>query len=150
MASYYIDSSAFLKLYIQEEGSSRMMSLVQGLDRHEIVILDISLVESRSALRRKQRTGEISLAEADSLLGRIHGDAESRYRVETSASEMLRNAARLIGSHPLRTYDAVQLAGCLAVRSSAPLPLAFVCADFRLCTAAGSEGLAVFNPLQET
>ena len=42
MASYYVDSSAFLKLYIQEEGSSRMMSLVQGLDRHEMVILDIT------------------------------------------------------------------------------------------------------------
>ena len=76
MASYYLDSSAFLKLYIQEEGSSRMVSLAQGEDRHQIVILDIALVESRSALRRKQRAGEISLAEADSLLSRIHGDAE--------------------------------------------------------------------------
>ena len=149
MASYYIDSSAFLKLYIQEEGSSRMMSLVQGLDRHDIVILDISLVESRSALRRKQRSGEISLGEADSLVGRIYRDAESQYRVESSTPEILRDAARLIDSHPLRTYDAVQLAGCLAVRNSVLLPLAFVCADFRLCAAAGSEGLAVLNPLQE-
>jgi predicted nucleic acid-binding protein len=148
MASYYLDSSAFLKLYIQEEGSSRMVSLAQGEDRHQIVILDIALVESRSALRRKQRAGEISLAEADSLLSRIHGDAESQYRVETSTPEMLRDAARLIDSHPLRTYDAVQLAGCLAVRSSVHLPLAFVCADFRLCAAAGSEGLTVFNPLE--
>ena len=150
MASYYVDSSAFLKLYIQEEGSSRMMSLVQGLDGHEMVILDITLVESRSALRRKQRAGEISLGEADSLLGRIYRDVESQYRVESSTSEMLRDAARLIDSHPLRTYDAVQLAGCLAVRSSVLFPVAFVCADFRLCAAAALEGLSVFNPLQES
>ena len=90
------------------------------------------------------------MGEADSLLGRIYRDVESQYRVESSTSEMLRDAARLIDSHPLRTYDAVQLAGCLEVRSSVPLPVAFVCADFRLCAAAASEGLSVFNPLQES
>ena len=149
MASYYFDSSAFLKLYIQEEGSPSIVALSEGLDRHEIVILDITVVESHSALRRRYRTGEISLAVADSLLGRIHGDAESQFRVETSTPEILRGATRLIDLHPLSTYDAVQLAGCLAVRRSGLPQLTFVCADYRLCAAANLEGVTTVNPLDE-
>ena len=34
MSSYYFDSSAFLNIKFQEDGSSRMMSLVQGVDPH--------------------------------------------------------------------------------------------------------------------
>ena len=149
MTTYYFDSSAFLKLYIQEEGSSRMVALAEGLDRHRKIILDITIVESHSALRRRQRTGEISLAEADSMLDRIQENAESQYRMETSTPEILEEAARLIDLYPLRTYDAVQLAGCLAVRRSAPSPITFVCADFRLCAAANLEGLVISNPLEE-
>ncbi len=149
MTTYYFDSSAFLKLYIQEEGSSGLVALARGLDRHRIVILDITLVESHSALRRRQRTGEISLAEADSLLDRIQENRESQYHMETSTPEILQDATRLIDLYPLRTYDAVQLAGCLAVQSGVPSPLTFVCADFRLCAAANSEGLVVSNPLED-
>jgi hypothetical protein len=52
--------------------------------------------------------------------------------------------------HPLRGYDAVQLAAALAVhrpRAAALLPaLTFVCADARLNAAATAEGLTVEDP----
>ena len=59
----------------------------------------------------------------------------------------MEEAARLIDRHPLRAYDALQLAGCLVVRHGMPEPVTFVCADTRLCEAAGREGLAAINPI---
>ena len=59
----------------------------------------------------------------------------------------MEEAARLIDRHPLRAYDALQLAGCLVVRDGMAGPVTFVCADVRLCEAAGHEGLAALNPV---
>ena len=55
-------------------------------------------------------------------------------------------ASDLAFRHPLRAYDAVQLAACLFLSGESRDPLTFVCADSRLLTAAQSEGLTVLNP----
>ena len=60
---------------------------------------------------------------------------------------VMEEAARLIDRHPLRAYDALQLAGCLVVRQGMPGPVTFVCADGRLCEAAANEGLTTLNPV---
>ena len=54
----------------------------------------------------------------------------------------------MLDRHPLKAYDAIQLAGCLAARYGVPPPVTFVCADARLCDAAQLEGLSVLNPLE--
>ena len=43
MASYYFDTSALLKFYIQEEGSKVVASLMQNIESDRISILDITL-----------------------------------------------------------------------------------------------------------
>ena len=82
-------------------------------------------------------------------LARLEQQAASSYRVESLTPEVANEAARLIDLYPLRTYDAVQLAGCLTVRRSALPLLVFVCADYRLCAAANMEGVTTINPLDE-
>lgn len=61
----------------------------------------------------------------------------------------MEQATVLIDHHPLRAYDALQLATALqladALRSEG-LSLTFVSADERLCTAAEQEGLVTVNP----
>ena len=56
----------------------------------------------------------------------------------------------LLGRHPLRAYDAVQLASALivnrALQAAHLAPLIFLSADGHLNTAATAEGLAVDNP----
>jgi hypothetical protein len=59
-------------------------------------------------------------------------------------------AAALCRVHPLRAYDAVQLACALVFRddnlaAGQPAPT-FVCADTTLLSAAAAEGLPVENP----
>lgn len=146
MASVYLDTSALVKLYVEEEGTARVAGLTAG-DDVLVVILDITLIEARSAVRRRQREGDISGADADRILEQIEEDAAGTFLLQPATSAVMEEAARLLDRHPLRAYDALQLAGCLVVRHNVPGPLTFACADTRLCEAASLEGVTTLNPL---
>lgn len=64
MALYFLDTSSTTKLYVAEAGTSEMVSLVQHPDTHDLTILSIPVVEFRSAIRRRQRTGSLDEAQA--------------------------------------------------------------------------------------
>ena len=146
MASVYLDTSALIKLYVEEEGTERVVAVTHDFDGVQVIILDVTPLEARSAVRRRQREGDISGTDADRILDRIEDDTSSSFLVQPSTSAIIEGAARLIDRHPLRACDALQLAGCLVIRDIVPGPLTFVCADVRLCEAAELEGLTVLNP----
>ena len=147
MASVYLDTSALIKLYVEEEGTEQVVAITHDFDGVQVITLDVTPLEARSAVRRRQREGDISGADADRILDRIEDDTSSSFLVQPSTSAVIEWAARLIDRHPLGAYDALQLAGCLVIRDIVPGPLTFVCADVRLCGAAELEGLAVLNPM---
>ena len=147
MASYYFDTSALLKFYIQEEGSKVVASLMQNIESDRISILDITLLESRSAVRRRAREGNMSEREASRVIDRIYKDGASVYLVQPLNPSVTEEAIRVLDTHPLRTLDALQLAGCLIIGRNMSEQLTFVCADTRLNSAARLEGLVTFNPL---
>ena len=146
MESVYLDTSVLIKRYIAEEGTERVIELTEDPGRAQIIILDITPLEARSALRRRQREGDISEADVHGILEQIEADVSSSFLVQPSTSAVIEDGARLIDRHALRAYDALQLAGCLVIREQIPGPLTFVCADARLCAAAIREGLAVLDP----
>ena len=147
MVSVYLDTSALVKLYLEEEGTARVMELTEDPDIVRMIILAITLIESRSAVRRRQREGNISSVDADRILKQMEEEASASYHIQSLTDAVMEEAARLIDRHPLRAYDALQLAGCLIARQNVPGTLTFVCADTRLCEAARSEGLTTLNPL---
>ena len=106
--------------------------------------------ESRPVLQFAGVSGEgdISGADASLILKQIEEDRSSLFLMQPSGSEVIEEAARLLDRHPLKAYDAIQLAGCLAACYGVPPPVTFVCADVRLCHAAQLEGLSVLNPLE--
>ncbi len=147
MASYYFDTSALLKLYIEEQGTEAVLRLVDGPNPSEVAIVGTTVLECRSAIRRRERSGEISELDADLAVGRIENDALSKYFVQPLTEAVFNEARRLIDFRPLKALDALQLAGCLSIRASVAPPLTFVCADTRLCEAAILEGVDTINPL---
>ncbi len=147
MASYYFDTSALVRAYLGEDGSDVIIGLVETLSGNEVYILEIALLEARSAVRRREREGNISGRAANQILGRIHQDRVSTYLVQPLSPSVIEGAARVLDTHPLKTLDALQLAGCLVINKSMPEPLIFVCADARLSNAAMLEGLVTFDPL---
>lgn len=147
MPGLYFDTSALIKVYVEERGTAEVIGLIEDSRGDRIVILDITLLECRSAVRRREREGDVSGPDANRILQQIHEDASTLYLVQPSSSAVIEEASRLLDAHPLRAYDALQLAGCLfATRGVQGFPT-FVCADGRLCEAAEFEGLQTINPL---
>ena len=89
----------------------------------------------------------MSEREANRVIDRIYKDGASVYLVQPLNPSVTEEAVRVLDTHPLRTLDALQLAGCLTLNRRMSDPLTFVCADTRLNSAAGLEGLVTLNPL---
>jgi len=147
LALYYLETSALVKLYVYELGTERLVSLAASDAGNRFAILSLAQVEFRSAIRRQQRSGEISKSEASALIDSFRQHAEGRFVVQPFTDSLLDVALALIEGYPLRGFDAIQLAGYLMLRSisGAEEPV-FVCADKALLSAARNEGCAVLDP----
>jgi len=115
MTQYFLDSSALIKRYIVEPGTTWVRSIIQRSSGNTVIIAQITQIE-----------------------------------IVSGASRRVRRAEDLLTVHPLRTYDAVQLASALESNTrlvAAGLsPVIFVSADVRLLVAATTEGLMAEDP----
>lgn len=113
-----------------------------------LVVSALAEVEVGAALWRKHRVGELDATDAALLSAAADADLYGtektvpRFAVVAVAPVVLRRAGRLVAVHPLRAYDAVQLATALEVRDAAVCER-FVCFDRALSAAALAEGLSV-------
>ena len=152
MATTYIDTSALVKRYVAEAGSAWVRRTVARPVHHVIYTAALTEVEVRSALQRLVREGRVDTAQAQRLTQRVRQHCTRRYQLIRITRAVVAQAGMLVESHPLRAYDAVQLACALTVRRGMhrrgmPPPL-FVTADTTLLAAARAEGFLVDNPLQ--
>ena len=149
MGSFYFDTSALVKLYIEEDGTSEVLRIAEDLERNRLVILDIAQVEFRSAVRQREREGDIAATDAAGILDQFDQDSASAYLVQPLNAKVQQEAVRLLDAHPLPAPGSLHLAGCLVACASVPPPVTFVCADEGLCVAARREGFRVLNPIKE-
>jgi len=132
-----------VKLYADEPGHQA----VRALER--VVVSCLARVEVPAALWRKQRRGELGEGELRVLVLEFEADyfgtavEAPRFLVAGIPPIVLDAAARLLASHTLRAYDAIQLASACAVRDADPNCDAFACADRRLRAAAVAEGFEI-------
>ncbi len=147
MPAYFLDTSALVKLYVREPGSDRMIGLAKADDTDALAVLSLTPVEFRSALRRRERVGDVASADVSRILERFSLHFETRFERVPVNEPLVEAALGLIDRHALRAYDALQLAGCLVWKSSRALgEVSFACADDALVTAANAEGLPSLNP----
>jgi uncharacterized protein len=147
---YFLDSSALLKRYIIETGSTWVTSLTLPGSGHSLVIAHITLAELVSGIMRRRREGTITVVDAQSIRVLIDHHAQQEYSVMGLTPQIVHHAEDLLEAHPLRAYDAVQLASALEIhqrilQAGSP-PLIFVSADQRLLTVAIAEGLQTDDP----
>ncbi len=154
MAILFLDTSALVKYYVTEPGSTWIRQLIDGRDSdtsflHVIFVAEITRVEVAAGISIIERIGRIHKAQKRREYDRFVSDLLHRYAVIPLKSAILRSAAELTQRHPLKAYDAVQLAVALwqeRALKSRGLSLVFVCGDKTLLTAANAEGLAIENP----
>ena len=147
MAFYYLETSALVKLYVREPGTERLLRLVSRTNHHRFAVLTLSRVEFHSAIRRREREGDIDAPLAQRLLHRFGEHMETKFVRQVINDSLLDVAASLVDRYPLRAYDAVQLAGCFALRTSSGTDdPTFVSSDQRLIEVAEAEGLPSLDP----
>jgi len=135
---YFLDASALVKRYVKEPGTEQIRRLLSGRRRLGASIL--SSAEVPSALARRARAGDLPEATAKTHARRVAADLAEMHVVAASR-DVLDLAADLVWRHPLRAYDAVQLASAVWLARETGLAATFVCGDDRLATAAREEGL---------
>ncbi|MGO8791562.1 MAG: type II toxin-antitoxin system VapC family toxin [Terriglobia bacterium] len=146
MALYYLHTSALVKLYVREPGTDRLLQLASNPAENRLAVLAITPVEARSAVRRRERSGDIDPKSASQILDRLQRHMESRFIRQALNEMVLDGALEMIDRYALRAYDAVQLAGCLALKTADTESPTFVCSDQHLLHTARSELLAVLDP----
>jgi predicted nucleic acid-binding protein len=132
---YFLDASALVKAYVREAGTEDVRKLL----RRTLAVSAISLVEVTSAIRRRAREGAVSQPHADAAAAAVRADIREMWMVE-ARRPVLEVAADLVGRHPLRAYDAVQLASALTLVKRIRA-VTFVCSDALLTETARNEGL---------
>ena len=153
MAFYYFDTSALVKYYVTEPGSTWVRQVIEELNSetsrpsHIILVAEITRVEVAAGLAVIERIGRIGKTAPTREYGRFISHLAHRYSLVPLSTDDFEKAAALTQQYPLKAYDAVQLAAALRVRGVvAAHQFTFVCGDTTLIAAAKAEGLASENP----
>jgi len=149
MAAYFFDTSALVKHYHTEAGSSEIDQILDESGAF-FAISRLTMAEMTSVFAKKVRTGEIIDRDFEVLRIRFFADIRSRFfkpiRILNTHFEL---AGELIARHgktqQIHTLDAIQLSVALLLDESIRMDK-FICADQRLCSIASLEGLSVLNP----
>ncbi len=155
MAIYYFDASAVVKRYINEPGSAWVRELCDTRDEtanvksNLVVMGDSSVAEVAAAFAVLTRRRVIPQRIADRAYRKFVSEYQVEYDLAHIVPALILDAAGLTQHHPLKAYDAVQLALALHANKSLQadnLMLTFVSGDDKLLQAAQAEGLATDNP----
>ncbi len=155
MTDYFFDSSALVKRYLTEPGTTWVLAITNPPSTDSVFLVEISMAEVAAAIAARQRAPRgFSVAERDQVVGRFLQDCAQRFLIVEWDRSILDLAVTLTQRYRLRGYDAVQLAAALAANQDlqvgghvAPVLGA---ADNHLLLAAQAEGLLTDNPLDHT
>ena len=135
------DTSAVVPLCVQEAGTSTVRNTLD--DDPSLVLWWGTRTECSSAFMRRVREGQ--LTPSDVHAARRALDAVMQAAIEIQPSEAVRGMAeRLLGVHPLRAADALQLAAAIQWCQGLTAGNGLVVFDRRLREAGYAEGFTVF------
>jgi uncharacterized protein len=141
MSIIYLDTSALLKLYIQEAHSEDVDGLVSTAAGVGTGIL--AYTEMAAAMSRAARMRLISDGAARAAWDRFLGDWPEFTRLKLSAA-LTERAASLAWDFGLRGYDAVHLAAALTWQDALGEPISLATFDRLLWNAGKKAGVAIW------
>ena len=150
MTTYYLDSSALVKRYVNETGSGWVQTICDPNTGHVLALAHIGLVEVAAALGVKERQGVLAATIRDALINDLQRDGRDQYWLIDVDQALITQAIALTRRQKLRGYDAVHLAAALFLQETLVpqglRPPVFVSADVELLVAAKAERLVIENP----
>ena len=140
----YLDTSALLKLYIEEEGREVVVGVVASGELLATSI--VAYAEARAGLARTWREGDFTGSEYRNAVSDLERDW-SRFILIRVSERTAYHAGQLAEQHALRGFDAIHLASALHLAERFD-ELGFLAFDRRLTSAASEAGLAVYPSLE--
>ena len=98
MSVYFLDSSALVKRYVEENGSVWIRTLTDPRSRHKLIIARVTWVEILSAFARRQREGTFAPADAAKALQSFRFDLDNQYQVVEVDRSLIESAGQLVAS----------------------------------------------------
>lgn len=121
----------------------------EGKIVNALFTVEISMVEVAAAIAIIHRMGRIGRKLRDATFDKYMKGMTNRYYLLPVTPSLLHQAAHLTQKHPLKGYDAIQLAAGLELSASLgkrKVAMVFVSGDEQLLSAAQAEGLTADNP----
>ena len=139
----YLDTSALVKLYVDEPISGELTSAV---DEAEAVATSLlAYAELRAAFARARREARLS-AQAYRHVVEAFVKDWTRYIAVQVTDRLVKDAGDLAAQRALRGYDALHLASALSLREQVSSSVIFLAFDRELTVAAKREALLI-HPL---
>ena len=149
MSCYFLEATAFAKLFVQEQGTDALIRLMEAVEDNRKLISASTPLEVYAAVRRRERAGEISTEDAAAALDTLRIEA-ARMVQEPLNPAVLEAARQLLDRTALRWPDTLQLAAALVARDMFHgTEIVFVSSSPMLLDAAKAEGLRTLDPAKE-
>src|SRR4051812_19155653 len=124
MAVFYFDTSALVKRYVREPGSTWVRQICEPRDQETnmptnlLMIGSITVVEVAAALSILERRKLFPSKIIERAYRKFFVDFRNEYQVSEVTPDLMTRAAELARRYPLKAYDAVQLALALAAQAT--------------------------------
>ena len=149
MSCYFLESTAFAKLFVQEQGTDALIQLMEAVEDNRKLISASTPLEVYAANRRRERSGDISTEDATAALDILRLEA-ARMVQEPLNPAVLEAARQLLDRTTLRWPDTLQLAAAIVARDMFQnTEIIFVSASVQLLEAAKSERFHTLDPAKE-
>ena len=149
MSCYFLESTAFAKLFVQELGTDALISLMEAVEDNRKLISASTPLEVYAAVRRRERAGGVSPEDAVAALDILRMEA-ARMVQQPLNPAVLEAARQLLDRTTLRWPDTLQLGAALVARDMFQgTEIIFVSASPQLLEAARTEGFHVIDAVKE-
>ena len=149
MSCYFLEATAFAKLFVREPGTDALIRLMEPVEDNRKLIAASTPLEVHAALRRRERDGAITGENAAAALEGLRLEA-ARTVQEPLNPAVLECARQLLDRTRLRWPDSLQLAAALVAREMFQgTEIIFVSSSAQLLEAAKAEGMQTINPATE-
>ena len=146
MTCYFLDSTAFIKLFVQEPGTEAIIKLMEATEDNRKLISAGTPLEVYAALKRRERTGGLAAEDSEAARNILRVEA-ARMVQQPLNPAVLEAARRALDRHELNATEALQLGAAQVAREMFQgMSIVFVASDGRLLEAARAEKFEVLNP----
>jgi uncharacterized protein len=145
---YFLDSTAFMKLFVQEAGTDAIIRLMEATEDNRKLLSAGTPLEVYAALKRRERCGDIAPADGEAARNILRVEA-ARMVQQPLNPAVLEAARKMLDRHELRSTEALQLgAAVVAQEMFQGMQVIFVSTDERLLEAAKIERFETMNPVE--